>query len=193
MGSRLQFQSPVYAQAPTAVNRHVPGGLFLTIAAALAMAAAGCAGYRLGPSNGMAAREKSIQVAPFSNQTLQPRLGDAVTSQLRKQLQQDGTFQLATGDGADIVVSGVITHYDRLEISFLPSDALTVQDFRISLTAKVTARERSTGKVLLDQPVTGFTIIRVTTDMASTERQALPLLAANLAKSVTARLVDGAW
>ena len=62
-----------------------------------------------------------------------------------------------------------------------------------SSQAQVTARDRSTGKVILDQPVTGFTLIRVTTDLASTERQALPLLAADLAKNVTALLAEGPW
>ena len=57
----------------------------------------------------------------------------------------------------------------------------------------MTARERSTGKVILNQPVTGYTLIRVTTDLTSTERQALPLLAADLAKNVTALLAEGGW
>src|SRR4051794_1185112 len=66
----------------------------------------GCAGYHLGPTNGESARERSIQVIPFMNQTLEPRLTDDVTFQLHKQLQQDGTYQLATHDPGDIVVSG---------------------------------------------------------------------------------------
>jgi len=57
----------------------------------------------------------------------------------------------------------------------------------------VTARERSTGKVILNQPVTGFTFIRVTTDLTSAERQALPLLAADLARNATALLAEGGW
>ena len=36
------------------------------------------------------------------------------------------------------------------------TDVLTVRDYRLELTAQVTARERSTGKVILDQPVTGL-------------------------------------
>jgi len=153
----------------------------------------GCAGYKLGPVNGLTAREKSVQVYPFANQTLEPRLGDAVTSQLRKQLQIDGTYQLATQDDGDIVVSGSVTRYLRQEVSFSAGDILTVRDYRLELRAHVTARERSTGKVLLDQPVIGSTIIRVTTDLTSTERQSLPLLAADLAKNVTALLAEGAW
>src|SRR6185369_11233370 len=71
----------------------------------LAVALGGCAGYNVGPSNGLTAGEKSVQIVPFSNQTLEPRLGDALTSALRKELQRDGTYKLATQDTGDIVVS----------------------------------------------------------------------------------------
>ena len=159
----------------------------------VALGGSGCAGYKLGPVNGLAAREKSVQVNPFDNQTLEPRLTDAVTSQLRKQLQRDGTYQLASHNDGDIVVSGSVTRYVRQEVSFSSSYILTVRDYRLELSAQVTARDRSTGKVILDQVVTGTTLIRVTTDLTSTERQALPLLAADLAKNVTALLAEGAW
>lgn len=153
----------------------------------------GCAGYKPGPTNGLPAGEKTIQIVPFSNQTFEPRLADAVTGALRKQLQRDGTFRLATHDAGDIVVKGEITKYDRIEQSLAPSDLATPQDYRVSMTARVTASDRATGKMLLDQPVTGYTLVRVGTDLASAERQALPLLAADLAKNITALLVDGSW
>ena len=159
----------------------------------VALGGSGCAGYKLGPVNGLAAREKSVQVNPFANRTLEPRLGDAVTSQLRQELQRDGTYQLASHNDGDIVVSGVVTRYYRYEVSFSSGDVLTVRDYRLELRAQVTARERSTGKVILDQPVTGYTLIRVTTDLVSTERQALPLLAGDLAKNVTSLLAEGPW
>ena len=53
--------------------------------------------------------EKSIQIIPFANQTMEPRLGDAVTIQVRKQLQRDGTYRLATHEDGDILVSGAVT------------------------------------------------------------------------------------
>jgi len=159
----------------------------------VALAGGGCAGYQLGPVNALAAREKSVQVNPFTNKTLEPRLGDEVTGQLRKQLQRDGTYQLASHNDGDIVLSGSVVHYVRQVVSLSPSDTLTVRDYRLELRAQVTAYERSTGKVILNQPVTGYTLIRVTTDLTSTERQAMPLLAGDLAKNVTALLAEGAW
>jgi len=159
----------------------------------LALGGGGCVGYKLGPVNGVAAREKSVQIIPFENKTLQPSLSDAVTSQLRLALQRDGTYQLATHNDGNIVVSGSVIRYERQEVSFSSSDILTVRDYRLQLRAQVTARDRSSGKLILDQPVTGTTLIRVTTDLTSAERQAMPLLAADLAKNVTALLTEGSW
>lgn len=160
---------------------------------AMAAALSGCAGYQLGPTNGVAAREKSVQVRPFANTTLEPRLGDAVTQGLREEIQRDGTYQIASHDDGDIVVSGVITGFDRREISFAPNDVLTGRDYRLSMTVQVTARERISGKVLIDRVVTGNTLIRVGNDLTSTERQALPLLAEDFARTVTGWLADGSW
>ncbi|MEI6567719.1 MAG: LPS assembly lipoprotein LptE [Verrucomicrobiota bacterium] len=153
----------------------------------------GCAGYRLGPTNGSGLGERSLQVIPFVNQTLEPRLSDAVTQQIRKQVQKDGTFRIASHDDGDVVVSGVLVTYERQELSFSPRDIATVQDYRVALTARVTAKDRSSGKVLLEQNVTGYTLVRVGKDLVSSERQALPLLAADLAKTITALLAEGSW
>jgi len=163
------------------------------LAGLAALALSGCAGYRVGPTNGLAAGEKSIQVTPFSNKTLEARLGDAVTTAMHKSLQRDGTYRLATHDDGDIIVSGVITRYQRYELSFVPTDVLTVLDYRVELTAQVTARDRSTGKVILDKTVSGFALMRVGSDMTSDERQVIPVLADNFAKNATALLVDGSW
>lgn len=153
----------------------------------------GCAGYRVGPTNGTLAGDKTVQVRPFINQTLEPHLGEAVTAAVRRNLQRDGTYRLATHGESDIVVTGVITRYTRRELSLLPNDVLTAQDYRVNATAQVTARDVHTGKVIFDRAVTGYTLVRVGSDLTSSERQAIPLLAEELAKNATALLVDGSW
>src|SRR5437899_4621330 len=50
-------------------------GHFLAIVA-VGVLVAGCAGYHLGSTNGVPAGERSVQVNPFLNQTLEPRLSD---------------------------------------------------------------------------------------------------------------------
>jgi hypothetical protein len=160
---------------------------------AMVFSLTGCAGYRLGPTGDQVAGEKSVQIVPFLNRTPEPRLADTVTSALRKEIQRDGTFTLATRESGDIVVSGILTSYQRREVSFVPNDIATARDYNVQLTAQVTVRERSSGKILFDQPMKSFTLIRVGSDLANTERQALPLLAADLGKRVTALLTDGSW
>ena len=159
-----------------------------------AILSAGCAGYHLGPVNpNVVAGAKSIEIVPFNNQTLQPRLGDAVTQALRERMQTDGTYRLATRNPGDVVVTGVITAYSREGVSFLRTDVTTAVNYRVGITAHVTARDRGTGKVLLDKSVNGYTLVQVGTDLADAERQSLPLLAEDLARNVAQLLTEGAW
>jgi hypothetical protein len=167
--------------------------LFQLSLCVIAVTLSGCAGYHVGPVNGERAGARSVQVNPFSNETLEPHLTDAVTTELRRYLQQDGTYRLATHDDGDILLSGVITAYTRQELILNPRDTLTIRDYRITITATVTARSRATGEVLFTQPVKGHTMARVGTDLTGAERQALPLLAADLAKNVKSLLAEGKW
>jgi hypothetical protein len=164
---------------------------FLSVFAVCALA--GCAGYHLGPVNGATAGEKSIQIVPFNNQTLQPRLGDALTQSLRERVQTDATFQLATHGPGDIIVTGVIHSYQRQGIGYLSTDAATPEDYNIEVVAHVTARDVVSGKLLLDRDVKGHTLVHIGGDLASAERQALPLLADDLAQNITEILTEGAW
>jgi hypothetical protein len=120
-------------------------------------------------------------------------LGDAVTQALRERLQTDGTYHVATHGEGDIVVTGVITRYRRRGLSYLNNDVTTTDNYRVNVNVHVVARERATGKVLLDKNVTGYTLVRVGTDLADAERQAEPLLAEDLARSITELLTEGAW
>jgi hypothetical protein len=153
----------------------------------------GCAGYKLGPTNGVEAGAHSVQVVPFVNKTMEPRLGASVTSSLRKSVQQDGTYRLETDDSADIIVTGTVIEYERSHISFQPNDIITPRDYRLVMRAQVKATERATGKVLMNREVVGRTTVRVGSDLTSAERQAIPLMADDLARRATAFLVDGTW
>lgn len=167
--------------------------LKIFLAGIFSAALVGCAGYHLGPVNGATAGEKSIEVLPFNNQTLQPRLGDALTQSVRQRLQSDGTYQLVTHGTGDVVVTGVIRTYNRRALGYLSTDAATPEDFRIEVVAHVTARETGSGKLLLDKDVKGHTFVHVGSDLASAELQALPLLADDLAQNITEFLTEGAW
>ena len=159
----------------------------------VALTLCGCAGYRLGPVNGETAGEKTIEVLPFNNQTLQPRLGDDLSQALRQRLQVDGTYRLVTGKPGDLVVSGTILKYHREGLGYLNSDSSTPQNFRVSITVHVVVRDHTTGKALLDRDVKGHTLVNVGADFASSERQASPVLADETAQNITSLLTEGTW
>jgi hypothetical protein len=188
-----RLPAPVHA-GRTAYPQPLPRRSWLTLlaSAGAALAFSGCA-YRVGPSSGVEPGSKSVAIQPFENQSLEPRVTEAIQTALRGQLQQEGTFELARKGDADIVVSGVVQSIDRQEQSFQSRDTRTTRDYRFDIRAQVTATERGTGRKLVDQVVEGHTMLRVLQDLPSAERQAMPLLAANLARNIVSLLVDGSW
>ena len=175
------------------IIRSIPAAVgSLIVGTVLVLAWGGCA-YRLGPTNGELSGARSVQVNVFENKTIEPRLGELVTTSVRKYIQKDGTYRLDTSGDGDIVVTGTIVEYRRMGLSYVSTDIITPQDYVVSLVAQVTARERGTGKVLLERKVGGRTTVRVGSDLSSAERQAAPLLAEDLARNITSVLVDGTW
>ena len=158
---------------------------------AVLMGSAGCAGYRLGPVNGAVAGARSVQVKFFENETLEPRLIAAVNHSLRQQLQQDGTFRVESE--GDLVVSGVLKNFTRNGVNYKPDDILAVQDYSLQLTAQVTVTDRVTGKVMVERDIVGSSLVRVSTDFASGQRQAIPLIANQIALRATSVIADGEW
>jgi hypothetical protein len=168
---------------------------FLHVGMALMFAwfLAGCAGYHVGPVNGETAGFKSVAILPFNNQTLQPRLGDAITQSLRERIQTDGTYRLATHEDSDLVLTGVIKTYAREGLNYLSLDAVTPENYRVKVIVHVTVRDRTTTKLIIDKDVAGYTLVHVGLDLADSDRQSLPLLAEDLARNITELLTEGSW
>jgi hypothetical protein len=159
----------------------------------LVAALAGCAGYRLGPSNGLPAGSLSVQVLPFVNHTREPRISEYLSASMRRQFQQDGTYRLQTAGLPDLLVTGEITRFERTELSYTTNDVLTPQEYTLTLTANVVARDAASGKTNVNRTVQGRTYIRAGNDLASSERQAMPNLADDLARNAVSIMVDGPW
>lgn len=152
-----------------------------------------CAGYRLGPVNPAMAAGRSVFVQPVLNQTMEPRLAEALTSALRRQFQREGTFQLARAGEADIVLTSTVLELHRIGVSFHPQDVVRPQDFQVTLRAHVRAVQRGSGHMLLDRSFEGRALMRIGPDLTSAERQVLPLLADDLARQVVLALAEGEW
>jgi outer membrane lipopolysaccharide assembly protein LptE/RlpB len=153
---------------------------------------AGC-GYSLGPTGGATAGSRSVQVIPFANRTQEPRISEYLAASMRRRFQQDGTFRLETGGAADIQLTGEIVRFHRVPLSYATNDPISPQEYLLQLTAKMTARETASGKPGVTRLIQGKTYIRAGADLASAERENMPVLTDDLARNAVAALVDGVW
>ncbi len=157
----------------------------------LAAALAGCMGYRLGPTNGLPAGCRTVEVRSFVNKTRDPRVSEYVAGAMRREIQRDGSDQLEPSGRGDILLSGEITGLERSGVSYTTNDGLTPQEYTIVLTAHIIAVNINSGHTNLNRNVLGRTYIRLGNDQSSAEREAIPMLAADLAQNAVSLLVDG--
>ena len=151
----------------------------------------GCAGYHVGPAKPEYLRQvHSIAIPTFGNTTLVPRIEALVTGTVIKQFQQDGTFRIANVDEADAVLKGEIVAVGRSPARSVRGNVLSTTEFNLSLTVKYTLLGRD-GKVLTPGQVGGTTNFFVGTDVATDERQAMPLAADELARHLVSQLSEG--
>ena len=61
------------------------------------------------------------------------------------------------------------------------------------LTAKIKVTDRVTGEVIIQREITGSSVVRVGNNLTAGQRQAVPLIADQLARQATSFIVDGDW
>lgn len=151
----------------------------------------GCAGYQLGPATpGYLRNVHTIAVPTFSNTTLVPRIEVLFTSTVIKQFQQDGTFRIVNPDVADATLKCEIVGVNRSPARSLRGNVLSTTEFNVTVTVKYSLMGRD-GKVLGSGAVSGSTSFFRGSDVATDERQALPLAAEELAGHLVSQLSEG--
>ena len=163
-----------------------------SLATILCFALSGCLGYHVGPVKPYYLRDvHSIAVPTFRNRTLVPRIEVLVTDTLIKQIQQDGTFQIASDEKADATLSGEIARINRTPARSVRGNVLATTEFNLALTLKFTLTARD-GKTLMGPgEVTGTTSFFVSSDVTTDERQALPLATEDLATRLVTQISEG--
>jgi hypothetical protein len=158
-------------------------------ALALCLCLTGCAGYRLGPTLG--AEYRSVAVPMFRNKTYKPQIEAQITNGIIKRFQTDGTLRIESVANADIVLTGEITQYQRHELRSLQSQVGAPREYRVTIDARIEARDRVTGKIVLAPTiVSGSADTFIGDDLQSAEQQVLPLVADDLAKRVVTLLAE---
>jgi hypothetical protein len=153
---------------------------------------AGCAGYTVGPipPTYMKGIHK-IAVPVFRNTTTAADVEALTTTTAIKQLQQDGTFEIAGVDQADAIVQGTITSVQRTRARALTGNVLASLEFNLNLTIHIRVIRPNTGELLGERDVFGVSSFFTGNDIAAQERQALPLAAEDAAVQLASYLTEG--
>jgi len=163
-----------------------------SLATLFCLALSGCLGYHIGPVKPYYLRDvHTIAVPTLKNRTLVPRIEVLVTDTVIKQLQQDGTFQVASNDKADATLDGEIYYIHRLPARSVRGNVLATTEFSLALSVKYSLIGRD-GKALAGPAeAVGTTSFFVSSDVTSDERQALPLATEDLATRLVSQLSEG--
>ena len=114
-----------------------------------------------------------------------------MTNTVIKQLQQDGTFRIADSDKADATLKAEIRSVARNPARSVRGNVLATTEFNLNLVVRYSLIGRD-GKVIAGPAeVSGTTSFFVGTDVATDQRQALPLAAEDLAVRLTSQLSEG--
>ena len=152
----------------------------------------GCLGYHIGPVKPYYLRDvHTIAVPTFGNKALVPRIEVLVTDTVIKQLQQDGTFQIASDGNADATLKGEITRIDRLPARSVRGNVLQTTEFALTMRLRYTLIDRNGATLAGPAEAVGATSFFVGQDVTTDERQALPLATEDLATRLVAQLSEG--
>jgi len=152
----------------------------------------GCLGYHIGPVKPYYLRDvHTIAVPTFKNRTLLPHIEVLVTDTVIKQLQQDGTFQIAKSEDADATLTAEIIRINRLPARSVRGNVLATTEFNLNMSVRYSVVGRDGTQLVGSAETSGSTSFFVSADPATDERQALPLATENLATRLVAELSEG--
>jgi Lipopolysaccharide-assembly len=162
------------------------------VAALACLSLSGCLGYHIGPAKPYYLRDvHSIAIPTFENKTLIPRVEVLITDTVIKQFQQDGTFQIVSGDKADATLKGEVVRISRSPARSVRGNVLATSEFNLGVQVKYRLVGRDGKEVSPGGDVTGGTSFFVGTDVTTDERQALPLATEELATRLVTQLSEG--
>jgi hypothetical protein len=152
----------------------------------------GCAGYTLGPTPPTYMKGvHRVAVPIFKNTTITPDIQAIATTTVIKQIQQDGTYEVTGVDQADAVVVGTIVNVERTKARSLVGNVIASAEFNLRITIDFRIERPNTSQLMAQRSVEGDTSFFVGNDIATQERQAIPLAVEELAVQFVSFLSEG--
>jgi len=150
---------------------------------------AGCAHYRFG--NPVPRESRAVSVAVFENASSQPEAEALLTQAVCREFVREGSMRLTAPERAAIQVSGKVTEYSQKPVRYAPADADTPVEFRIHMSAVVTATEKASGKILFGPATLAADTTCLTRgDLPTAKRDALHRAAHELGRQIVQSVID---
>ncbi len=152
----------------------------------------GCAGYQLGsPKPKQLSNIQTIAVPTSRNETLKPRVEVLAASTIVKQIQQDGTYRVASTDNADAILETTVKRIDRTPSRSIRNDVRATREFRLRVEIGYTLRSNSSGETLAAGTVAGNTSFFVGNDVNEEERLGIPRAIEEAAVRLVSEITEG--
>jgi len=149
--------------------------------------AGGCV-YQFGTS--LPAGMDTIYVETFVNNTDEPLLESETTQAAIREFQHDGTLSIATADNADMILRVVLEKLTIEPIRYEKDSPKAGEEFRMKLTAMLELTNARTNKLMMKRKVIGQVTFFLTGDMFSAKREAVILVAKDLAHNIVEQVVE---
>jgi len=164
-----------------------------SFAALFCLLLSGCAGYHLGPNRPHFMEGiHTIAVPTFRNETLIPNIEVLVADTVIRQIQQDGTYKVASSmNTADAVLEAEILQVSRRPGRTVINDVQATQEFNMTLVVHYKIVRKATGETVDDKNAFGTTTFFVSGDVNQDEIQAVPLAAQNVAANMVSEFGEG--
>jgi hypothetical protein len=162
------------------------------IAPILACVLLGGCGYKLGEIRPTPMRSvRALAVPTFKNKTYEPRVEVLLADTLIKTLQEDGTYTIVSEDAADAILNCTLNKIERRSVRSVQNNVLATAEFGLFLDIAYQVSDRVTGSILKKGRVRGDTTFFSSSDLQTTERQAIPVAAKDAAIDLTTEVSEG--
>ncbi len=152
----------------------------------------GCAGYTLGPTPPTYMKGITRVAVPiFKNNTITPDIQALATTTVIKQIQEDGTYEVTGVDRCDALVVGTIVSVERTKARSLQGNVQASAEFNLRVTIEYRIERPNTAQLLAQRNIEGDTTFFVGNDVATQEREAIPLAVQDSAVQFVSFLSEG--
>lgn len=149
--------------------------------ALLALALAGCVGYRWTPE--VPDTMRTVAVPVFENRTDFSEFGPIATRHALREFQNEGTFSIRRAGDSALELQGVVTSVRQHALDFDRGYDRRASEYRLVATVEFTLVDKKSGKILFDRrKITGETTFLSQRDVLSGRRNAADRLALDIAR-----------